>query len=652
MFSQSVFETKKNRNQYEFQEADVIFVADLFTDEYSGGAELTTEALFGTSPYKTYKLKSNELTEQLIQQGVNKTWIFFNFSQMNLNLIPIVVANLYYFITEYDYKFCKYRSIELHKKEKGEECDCHTSQYGKYISSFFAGAEKIFWMSDKQKERYQERFPFLTNEKSIRLSSVFDVKDLEQIESLRKARKENGTNNRWAIIGSNSWIKGVEESKKKLSEFLLTKNGNYDILSNLSYSDLLRKLSKYEGLCFTPLGGDTCPRIVIEAALLGLQLYINDNVQHIGEAWWGGSPDEIESYLLEGHNRFWNEIEYHLNREIKLSGYTQAYNVMKSNYPWRESIISLLGFCDEVVVLDGGSNDGTYEELKEWAKKENKLKVRQLKRDWDNPRFALFNGQQKAAARTLCTGDWCWQVDIDEVVHEEDYKKVKPLIRNIPKNVNIVSLPVIEYWGKKGKVRMDINPWKWRLSRNNPHITHDVNINHRRYDENGNLFSIGSDGDDYVHTDNYQTIPDINFYTQDIHQIRINALSTKDPKSIETYQNFINEVVKQLPGVYHYSWFDLKRKILSYKNFWSKHWSSLYNKNIEDVPENNMFFNKKWEDVSEEEIDEMAINLEEKTGGWIFHKRINFETPTPHINILKNHPKIMEKWLERETNEK
>ena len=38
MFSQSVFETKKNknRNECQFQEADVIFVADLFTDEYSG----------------------------------------------------------------------------------------------------------------------------------------------------------------------------------------------------------------------------------------------------------------------------------------------------------------------------------------------------------------------------------------------------------------------------------------------------------------------------------------------------------------------------------------------------------------------------------------------------------------------------------------
>ena len=86
MFSRDVFETKKNRNQYEFKEADVVFVADLFTDEYSGGAELTTEALFGTSPYKTFKLKSNELSQELIQQGVGKTWVFFNFSNISFSI--------------------------------------------------------------------------------------------------------------------------------------------------------------------------------------------------------------------------------------------------------------------------------------------------------------------------------------------------------------------------------------------------------------------------------------------------------------------------------------------------------------------------------------------------------------------------------------
>ena len=648
MFSQSVFETKKNRNTHEFQESDIIFVADLFTDEYSGGAELTTEALFGTSPYKTYKLKSSDLTEQLIQQGVDKTWIFFNFTQMNLNLIPKIVGNLYYFITEYDYKFCRYRSIELHKKETGEECNCHNEQYGKFISSFFAGSEKIFWMSDKQKQRYQERFPFLNDAKSIRLSSIFNVTDLEYIESLRIAREKNGTNGRWAIIGSNSWIKGVEESKQKLKEFLNEKE-DFDVLSNLAYSDLLRKLSEYEGFCFMPLGGDTCPRIVIEAQLLGLQLYINDNVQHLGEEWWGGEADEIESYLLDGHKRFWNEIERHLNREIKLSGYTTIKNVINSDYPWKQSIKSLLGFCDEVVVLDGGSDDGSYEEMLEWAKEEKRLVVKQLKRDWNDPRFAMFDGANKAAARTLCSGEWCWQQDVDEIVHEDDYKKIKPLIRQMPKALKLLCLPVIEYWGSNKKVRVDVNPWKWRLSRNDTHITHGIPAQHRRYDENGNVFSIGSDGCDYIHNDHYNPLPHSTFYTNELHQVRLQALEG-DQKSLEVYQNYMNQVVNQLPSVYHYSWFDIKRKIYTYKNYWSKHWTSMFNKSIEDLPENNMFFNKKWSEVSDQEIKELAIKMEKNLGGWVFHQKIDFSKPTPWIKINRSEPELSEKWTQKRGN--
>ena len=645
MFSQSVFETKKERNEIKFEEADVIFVADLFTDEYSGGAELTTEALFGTSPYKTYKLKSNELTEQLIQQGVNKTWVFFNFSALNLNLVPQIVANLYYFVTEYDYKFCRYRSIELHKKETGKACNCHNSDYGKFISSFLAGAEKIFWMSDKQKERYQERFPFLTDQKSIRLSSVFEVKDLEHMESLRKEREKNGTNGKWAILGSNSWIKGVEETKQKLTAFLDGK-AEYDVLSGMSYSELLKTLSKYEGFSFMPLGGDTCPRIVIESCLLGLQLCVNDNVQHVSEEWWGSEPDEIESYLLNGHRRFWDEIERHLNRGIKLSGYTTIRNVISNDYPWKQSIKSMLGFCDEVIVLDGGSDDGSYEEIVAWSKEEPKLVVKQFKRNWKDPKFALFDGANKSISRTLCSGDWCWQQDVDEIVHEDDYVKIKPLIRQMPKSLKLLCLPVIEYWGSNSKVRIDVNPWKWRLSRNDTHITHGIPAQQRRYDENGNVYSVGSDGCDYVHNDNYQPIPHSTFYTPELHEVRTQAMTGKNELALKTYQNYMNQVVNQLPGVYHYSWFDIKRKIYTYKNYWSKHWTSMFNKEIEDIPENNMFFNKKWSEVSENEINELAKAMESKMGGWIFHSKIDFSKPTPWIKIDRKEPKLAKQWTQ------
>lgn len=624
--------------------ADVVFVADVYLDEYGGGAEKSTEALYETATYKTHKLKSSELTQEVIQQGIDKFWVFFNYRGMDHNLIPFIVSNLHYAIVEYDYKFCQYRSIDLHKRETGKECDCHNHQIGKIISAFLHGSEHIFWMSKSQSEIYHERFPFLKDNEQTILSSIFSLKDLEYIDSLKNNRSNN--NNKWAVIDGNSWIKGVVQSKKYVEDNL---QNEAEILSNLPYYDLLSKLSKFKGLSFHPLGSDTCPRTVIESKLLGLELSVNKNVQHAEEEWFNKDRNEIEDYLLSRHEVFWNTINRFINRDIKLSGYTTTKDVIKSDYPWRESIKSLLGFCDEVVVVDGGSQDGTWEELTSWSKTETKLRVYQVKRDWDYYRFAVFDGQQKAIARSLCTGDWCWQMDVDEIVHEKDYDKVKKLARQVPKSVKLVCLPVIDYWGKKDKVRVDVNPWKWRLSKNDTHITHDIPASHRRYDEKGNVYSAGSDGCDYVHTDNYQPIPHMNFYTPQHDQIRQKIMTDIEfrNQNLENYRKFINAAIEELPSVHHYSWFDIERKTYTYKTFWSKHWSSMFNNPTEDIPENNMFFDKCWSDVSDEEIVKISERMDNELGGWVFHSRIDFSKPTPWYYVKSGHPTVMKDWLDK-----
>ena len=60
-----------------------------------------------------------------------------------------------------------------------------------------------------------------------------------------------------------------------------------------------------------------------------------------------------------------------------------------------------------------------------------------------------------------------------------------------------------------------------------------------------------------------------------------------------------------------------------------------------DIPENNMFFNKSWAEVTDKEISEMANKLKNKMGGWIFHNKVDFEKPTPHVYIEREEPEIM-----------
>ena len=54
-----------------------------------------------------------------------------------------------------------------------------------------------------------------------------------------------------------------------------------------------------------------------------------------------------------------------------------------------------------------------------------------------------------------------------------------------------------------------------------------------------------------------------------------------------------------------------------------------------------MFFNKTWSDVSDKDIAKMSEKLANNLGGWIFHRKIDFEKPTPHIYIERGQPEEM-----------
>jgi hypothetical protein len=222
---------------------------------------------------------------------------------------------------------------------------------------------------------------------------------------------------------------------------------------------------------------------------------------------------QIEQYLYAAREWFWNGTKEDINYVPTLSGYTTTRNCISQNYPYEATIRSMLGFCDEVIVVDGGSSDGTWERLQELAKNDDKLKVYQEEIDWEQKRFALYDGILKAKARDKCTMDYCWQMDSDEVAHENDYEKIKNITRTFPANVDLLALPVIEYWGGPEKVRMDINPWKWRLSRNRKYITHGVPSDLRVQEENGGYYAKqGTDGCDYIVRDSGERVAFANFF--------------------------------------------------------------------------------------------------------------------------------------------
>jgi len=322
-------------------------------------------------------------------------------------------------------------------------------------------------------------------------------------------------------------------------------------------------------------------------------------------------PDRDQKNFLKNYEEY----------NPKISGYTHVYNAEGGEYPFVESIKSMLGFCDEVIVVDGGSDDGTVEKIN--AIGDKRIKVIERKWDWDEPGM---DGMQKAYGRAMCTGDFLWQQDVDEVVHEEDYDKIRKLSKRFPKDVNLLHLPVIELWGEPDCVRTDRHSWKWRFSRNDFRITHGITKHARLIDEKtGKVYAKRgqSDGCEYIDIMTNEYIPHKGFYTNEIDQVR-----QQDPAR---YGELMNKAFSELPCVYHYSWANIPRKIKNFKQTWDAMWSNLYR---EQEPEDR--FPDVKDENDKENIQRVAEALKTQGGEHDVAKTFRLD---------RTNPTVMGDWL-------
>ena len=280
-----------------------IFVNDLFSHQYLGGAELSLEALAASSPEEHIEINSQDIDDSLVKLYADKTWVIGNHTNIDKDVLTTLVQNVNYNIIEFDYKYCIYRNLELHSLMEGKECDCEYSEHGEFIKDLYENANKVFFMSQKQMNVYLDRLE-LDEDKCVVLSSVFTDRTLDLIKVLRENVSKQ-KQNFWAVTDSPNWVKGSDAAKKWCHE----NNIEFVQLNNTPYEQALEVLANAKGLCLLPPGADTCPRLVIEAKLLGCELHYNENVQHADEDWFNTDDVEsIERYLRGYKERFWNNL--------------------------------------------------------------------------------------------------------------------------------------------------------------------------------------------------------------------------------------------------------------------------------------------------------------------------------------------------------
>jgi len=112
---------------------------------------------------------------------------------------------------------------------------------------------------------------------------------------------------------------------------------------------------------------------------------------------------------------------------MTLGGATWIRNGIEFDYNFEESIRCLQAFCDEIVVLDAGSSDGTAERLSQFEDT-NTMVICLDKSEWGNQQ-----GREKLAyfqnlAKSFLSTDYYFMLQADEILHESSFPFVREAI--------------------------------------------------------------------------------------------------------------------------------------------------------------------------------------------------------------------------------
>jgi hypothetical protein len=121
-----------------------------------------------------------------------------------------------------------------------------------------------------------------------------------------------------------------------------------------------------------------------------------------------------------------------------VSGFSIARNAIEYGYPIVEAITSVLPLCDEFVANVGASTDATLDLVRSI----DSPKLRIIEREWD---MSLRKGGQLISVETnhalaQCSGEWCFYIQADEVLHEQYHPVVRSAMEQYHRDNEVEAL--------------------------------------------------------------------------------------------------------------------------------------------------------------------------------------------------------------------
>lgn len=138
---------------------------------------------------------------------------------------------------------------------------------------------------------------------------------------------------------------------------------------------------------------------------------------------------------------------------IVLNGEPFTKHVLRALYPFAHQIIVAEGAAPgarNIATADGHSRDGTLEEIRRFRREEDpECKVTLVTAEDEGHPDGFWPGEkdeQSKAYASRATGDYLWQVDIDEFYRPDDMARIVKMLRDDP-SITAVTFKQVTFWG-------------------------------------------------------------------------------------------------------------------------------------------------------------------------------------------------------------
>ena len=255
----------------------IIYISDYFIEHALGGAEINDSILLDEIiETETERIQSHMVSLKFLKKNINNLFIISNFIYLSKDCKEYIQNNCTYIIYEHDHKYLVSRNPGLFEDFKAPSSEIVHLE-------FYTNALKVIAQSTFHKKII---------EKNLNIKNVFSLGGnlwSEQTLSLLEELSQKPKNKICSVMNSNIAHKNTSDAIK----FCKFKNIPYILIQSKSYEEFLFLLSQNSQFAFFPKTPETLSRVVVEARMLGVKVYINKMIGASYEDWFSLKGAEL-----------------------------------------------------------------------------------------------------------------------------------------------------------------------------------------------------------------------------------------------------------------------------------------------------------------------------------------------------------------------